>query len=286
MDLGCQPLAETEVSCDGVDDDCDGVVDEALTQRCFDGPGGTLGNGLCSAGSQACVDGTWGECLEQILPSDETCNGFDDDCDGSVDEALIQFCDDDAEPGVGECRPSARICSDGAFGECTPPIEPTDEICDGKDQDCDGMSDEGFEDGDSDGIADCVDRDLDNDGIENERDNCWLISNDAQRDTDGDGRGDACDDDDDGDGFDDVDDCGPLDLTRFPGAPEQCNGLDDDCDTTVDEAVEEPCFDEDESFLGVGSCAAGTRTCTDGEWSVCEGQSVPTDEIMTASIRL
>ncbi len=52
-------------------------------------------------------------------------------------------------------------------------------------------------------------------------------------DTDGDGDCDDVDDDDDGDGFADTVDCGPLNEDQFPGAPELCNGEDDDCDTVV-----------------------------------------------------
>ena len=278
VDAGCQPTSETEVACDGVDDDCDGVVDEVLTQRCYDGPGGSLGNGLCSAGTQACEDGAWTECSDQVLPASELCNAFDDDCDGTIDEALFEFCEEGAVAGVGQCRPAARICSDGAFGECAPAIEPVEEACDGLDNDCDGVNDETFADGDMDLIADCVDDDFDNDGRTNMLDNCPNIANDTQRDTDEDGQGDVCDDDDDGDGTPDGDDCGPLDPVRFPGSVETCNGLDDDCDTVIDELAEQPCFEGDETLIGVGRCAEGVQTCQDGQWGQCQNAILPSTE--------
>jgi hypothetical protein len=76
-----------EVFCDGADDDCDGQVDEGLSDPCYEGPAGTEGVGICKAGARACVDGAFsGACAGQVLPAFETCNGLDDDCDGAVDD--------------------------------------------------------------------------------------------------------------------------------------------------------------------------------------------------------
>ena len=64
---------------------------------------------------------------------------------------------------VGECKFGVQNrtcnggCSWGEFGECVGAVNPTREICDGKDNDCDGLTDEGFDE-DKDGVADCFDK--------------------------------------------------------------------------------------------------------------------------------
>ncbi|MGM0555194.1 MAG: CAP domain-containing protein [Myxococcota bacterium] len=59
------------------------------TRPCYTGPFGTEGVGVCRAGTERCIGGTWtGECNGQTLPADaEICeNELDDNCDGQVDE--------------------------------------------------------------------------------------------------------------------------------------------------------------------------------------------------------
>jgi cysteine-rich repeat protein len=85
-------------TCDGLDNDHDGLVDndpqdEALGQPCYDGPAGTEDVGTCHAGILACYQGRL-QCSQEVVPAaEELCDGRDDDCNGSIpDEEVAAHC--------------------------------------------------------------------------------------------------------------------------------------------------------------------------------------------------
>jgi hypothetical protein len=119
--------------CNGIDDDCDGTVDEGIVRAC-----GT-DTGECSVGTERCVAGAFEACVGGRGPVDEICDGLDNDCDGASDEELTRACGS----SVGECRPGMQTCSAGTWGTCGGETLPTVELCDARDNDCDSRIDEG-----------------------------------------------------------------------------------------------------------------------------------------------
>ena len=77
-------------------------------------------------------------------------------------------------------------------------------------------------------------KDADDDGVADKDDNCVFDANPEQLDLDDDSLGDICDPDKDGDGIVNENDCEPEDETIFPGNPEKCDEIDNNCDGDID----------------------------------------------------
>ncbi|MCA9536226.1 MAG: putative metal-binding motif-containing protein [Myxococcales bacterium] len=135
----CEP-GGTEV-CDDRDNDCDTRVDEDLSRAC-----GT-DVGACMAGTETCTGGAFGACEGEVAALvDELCDGIeDDDCDGSVDEGCACTTGETESCGtnVGTCTEGTRTCNGSVFGPCSG-VGMESEVCDGADNDCNGVVDNGF----------------------------------------------------------------------------------------------------------------------------------------------
>ncbi len=132
----CVPGNPTDELCNGLDDDCDGMMDENNPGAGMDCMTGL--SGLCGPGKTTCTNGM-PECVPNVKPLPEACNNVDDDCDGVIDNG---------NPGgdmacstgqLGECATGKTTCLTGAIS-CIAPMPKTD-ICDGLDNDCDGAID-------------------------------------------------------------------------------------------------------------------------------------------------
>jgi hypothetical protein len=288
------PGAE-ETCFDGIDNNCNGEVDEDCALCDVGAPCDTGLPGQCAVGA---FDPTC-QCVPINRPDPEVCDNLDNDCDGRIDEDLEQVCGSD----VGECRTGIRVCDRGQFSICIGEVGPTPELCDGLDNDCDGVADENFdlgsdpnncgacgrtcglgelcqsgicqpegptEDSDGDGVPDVLDSNPDNPFV------CQDLD------------GDSCDDcsagaganpfndgvDNDSDGFCSVGDCDDTDINNFPGNEEICGDQrDNNCDGRADEqcqtACDQPnvlcadvCTDIGSDPLNCGDCG---RSCLTGE---------------------
>lgn len=243
-------LPETEI-CDGLDNDCDGETDEG-----FDvGTACSSGVGVCQVdGQNICTaDGQGTECNAVPLdPGTETCNGVDDDCNGSVDEEIA------ATPttcGVGACATTgSQTCRAGQLVDSCAPLTAGSELCgDSLDNDCDGTTDEGFDVGTacSAGVGVCQAA--------------------GQKVCSADKSTTVCN------------------ATPGTAGTETCDGLDNDCDGTTDEdiaATSTTCGVGACAATGSKTCqsgklvdscvalAAGTETCGDGIDQDCNGSDL------------
>ncbi len=138
----------TDDNCNGKDDKADGCPDcrDGATKSCYTGPPQTNGTGNCRHGISTCTNGQWGPCKNEILPKKESCNGKDDDCNGKIDDNIkdLPHC----TKWTGVCSSARRQCVKGRLLPCKAQqygkdYEVKETKCDGKDNDCDGMIDEG-----------------------------------------------------------------------------------------------------------------------------------------------
>ena len=145
---GGGPIPE---SCNGLDDDCDTIVDESTAAEPIPGIGdrcGATNVGRCEFGTVECSGGatTCGGTL--VEPIAESCNGIDDDCNGARDDGLtppapatIPSCADND----GVCAGRMPTCRGAGGWACDFPstYQAIETICDTLDNDCDATDDEG-----------------------------------------------------------------------------------------------------------------------------------------------
>jgi hypothetical protein len=197
--------------CDGIDNDCDALIDDADDSvdtstgvgSYLDADADTYGAGeeiwACEAVGVDNPDDCDDADALQFPGADEVCNGEDDDCDGVIDEEAVDFATfyaDADEDGYGDPAVSEQAC------------EPSSGFVD-DDQDCD----------DTDALI--------------HPDSVWYADADADGYGDPDRSFTQCEQP--SGTVTDATDCDDSDVDAFPGADEYCDGHDDDCDGDIDE---------------------------------------------------
>ncbi len=275
--LACQQTTAmgTELCANtGTDNDCDGDASE-LTDNIHAGDACSTGNqGVCSAGTYACQGGML-TCVQTNTASAETCLnvGIDNDCDGNPNELTDGVFQNDActSGQPGECSAGKRSCSGGSL-ICIANKTPVSEFCDGKDNNCDGQTDNGLPNIEC-GVGECKKSVPACAGGANNTCTPGAAVAEACDDKDNDCNGtvdNGCDDDGDDYCDDDMAFSGNPDVCPFgagdcdddksstrPGATELCDGADNDCNGTEDDDVQA-------LTCGVGECQAQASGCVDG----------------------
>jgi hypothetical protein len=261
-------------TCNEIDDNCDGQVDEGVTSTFYADADGDL-HGDASVEIQACEapEGYVASPADDCDDADPTtfpgagerCDGVDNDCDGSVDEDVLDtwYADADGDSYgdpdsvIEDCNPPANSSSndldcDDAEAASYPG---NTEICDELDNNCDGQVDEGvtttfYADDDGDGYGDGGDLEA-----------CEQPSGYASEDGD-------CDD-----ASGDVN----------PDATELCDGVDNDCDGDADEddAADAGTYYPDADGDGYGSSAYSWTQCEQPSGTVTDATDCDDTESST-----